>query len=196
MAFSGYLNAIPAEKTAEQDEIDTFYQLRIPNLEVLAVYKSIFKRYFEYTLDAEPTQVLLRGLLQGDIDLFGKYLKDYVLEAFSFFDFADREPERIYHAFMMGMLGHLYPTHTIRSNREVGLGRADMLIVPKDPEDRRGYVLEFKRADSPEGLEDSAREALLQIEERQYMAEMLAEGRQVQRLGIAFCGKQVKVLQG
>ncbi|HAA11067.1 MAG TPA: AAA family ATPase [Cytophagales bacterium] len=187
LVFSGYLYA----SFDRQEETKYYYQLRIPNKEVLAVYQTIFERYFEQTLDTQPTQEMLEGLLNGNIALFERYLKGYVLEAFSYYDLADDAPEKIYHAFMMGTLGYLFPTHKITSNREVGLGRADMLLIPKDADDRRGYVLEFKRAERAESLKATAQEALEQIEQRQYTAELLAEKRQVYAVGIAFFGKQV-----
>ncbi len=187
LTFSGYLNATLSRQVVTK----RYYTLRIPNLEVLSVYQTIFKRYFIKTIEIDNAHTLLNSLLNGNFDLFGQHLQAYVLKAFSYHDLPDDTPERVYHSFMMGTLGFLFFTHTITSNREMGLGRADMVIVPKDAADRRAYVLEFKKATSPEALNATAQEALQQIDQRQYTAQLQAEARHLYRLGIAFHGKQL-----
>jgi len=84
-------------------------------------------------------------------------------------------------------------SHAVRSNREVGLGRADVLIVPKSAGEP-GVVLEFKRRHGRKKLATCATEALRQIEDGLYATELEAAGANpIRRLGIAFQGKDVAV---
>ena len=68
---------------------------------------------------------MLKALLEGDIDVFGDIFSDYVMTAMSFFDTA-AEPEKVYHAFVMGLFLWLSPGYEIKSNRESGYGRYDI----------------------------------------------------------------------
>ena len=85
--------------------------------------------------------------------------------------------------------------YEIYSNQESGYGRYDISIEPKE-KDKIAFILEFKLAKSEEELEKKAKEALLQIEEKQYDVEMKQRGiKNILILGIAFCGKKVRVYQ-
>jgi hypothetical protein len=106
--------------------------------------------------------------------------------------------EAFYHAFMLGLLVSLEPSHLVRSNRESGLGRADLLLIPRQP-GQPGAVLEFKRQPWSEGrallsLPATAAAALRQIEERGYIAELEAAGAApIHRFGIGFAGREAWV---
>lgn len=79
------------------------------------------------------------------------------------------------------------------SNHESGYGRFDLGIFQKEKGIHR-LVMEFKVAEREADLEEKAREALAQIEERDYLAEFAAQGIEtVWRYGVAFCGKKVKL---
>ena len=79
----------------------------------------------------------------------------------------------------------------MRSNRESGLGRYDLVAVPKKTGE--GFLLEFKIAESEAALAAKAKEALAQIEDRQYLSGLDLDGRTMHHYGIAFCGKRVCV---
>lgn len=84
-------------------------------------------------------------------------------------------------------------TYIVESNRESGYGRFDLAIFPKDAA-KTGVVMEFKSADTKEQLQQKAKEALIQIEEKSYITEFSKRGIQkVWKYGIAFCGKNVCV---
>jgi hypothetical protein len=105
-------------------------------------------------------------------------------------------PERVYHAFVLGLLAHLEPEYRVRSERESGYGRSDVLIIPGRP-GRAGVVLELKRVleDQGESPEDALASALRQIEDRDYAAELRVAGADaVRKVAIAFAGKRVWVL--
>ncbi|GJM63670.1 PD-(D/E)XK nuclease domain-containing protein [Persicobacter diffluens] len=139
---------------------------------------------------------LLTSLLEQRQQTFANALSEYLKTSFSFFDIGKRRsvPEKIYHAFMLGLLAHLSREYHIRSNRESGYGRADLIIYPKDRDNPKGWVLEFKQKDADDKgtLEELAQEALAQIHEKEYLNEIHAHGHtEVMCLGIAFDGKEV-----
>ncbi|MCL5436598.1 MAG: PD-(D/E)XK nuclease domain-containing protein [Candidatus Dependentiae bacterium] len=96
------------------------------------------------------------------------------------------------------MLATLSKTHDIRSNRESGYGRYDVMLIPKD-HSKTGGIIEFKKARQrpQESLKTAVQNALKQIAERQYEIELRAMGlTKILKLGIAFKGKQSLVLVG
>ena len=83
--------------------------------------------------------------------------------------------------------------YLVKSNREGGTGRSDLYVKPLTRR-REAFVLEFKVAKKFRELEQKAREALLQIEDRQYVRELNDDGyEKVARFGIAFFGKDCVV---
>lgn len=150
---------------------------------------------------------LLKGgvIRAGDIRSMNVYMNKVAMAMFSYFDSGkkpsdDAQPERFYHGFVLGLLVDLADRYVVTSNRESGLGRYDVMLKPHDPEDA-AVILEFK-AREPDGektLEDTAREALAQIERQNYKASLEAEGIGVHRIytyGFAFEGKKVLIREG
>ena len=109
------------------------------------------------------------------------------------FDVPFEESEKIYHAFVLGLLVGLKDRYTIKSNREAGLGRYDVMLFPKNTQEL-GIVMEFKKVSPSEDLEQAAETALQQIDEKKYAHELISYGvSRVLTLGLAFKGKQVFV---
>ncbi|WP_419241780.1 PD-(D/E)XK nuclease domain-containing protein [Cardinium endosymbiont of Nabis limbatus] len=94
--------------------------------------------------------------------------------------------------FVLGMLASLGITHYIRSNRESGLGRYDLLLIPKK-EGLKALLLEFKQVRKEEELASSAKLALDQTQAQAYHTELLQypHVQEVIEVGIAFSGKSV-----
>lgn len=122
------------------------------------------------------------------------------LNTFSFFDSGNKpseetEPERFYHGFVLGMVVDLADRYTVRSNRESGYGRYDVIIKPLDKQEK-AFIFEFKvlnRDDDETVLEDTVANALRQIEQKEYAAELAAEGfapEKIRKYGFAFEGKR------
>ncbi|GJM64196.1 AAA family ATPase [Persicobacter diffluens] len=188
LLFSGYL-------TAEQRMDINTYELRIPNKEILSMFRIMLEDHVSAgTAQAGDTE-LMRSLLEQRGAIFEDELRKYVQTAFSYFDIGQEgNPEKVYHAFMLGLLAHLDKDYHIRSNREVGYGRADLYFYPKNPSNPKAWILEFKKKqiDDEGDLQSLAEEALQQIHSRNYEAEILAHGHtNIMRIGIAFKGKEV-----
>lgn len=128
------------------------------------------------------------------------FMNKVALNTFSFFDSGNKpseetEPERFYHGFVLGMVVDLADRYTVRSNRESGYGRYDVMIRPLDKQER-AFIFEFKvlnRDDDETVLEDTVANALRQIEQKEYAAELAAEGfapEKIRKYGFAFEGKR------
>jgi len=137
---------------------------------------------------------MLKALVEGDVELFGKFLRKVVAAVFSYHDFSG-EPEKVYHALVAGLLVWISDTHEIKSNRESGYGRYDISIIPHDPL-KIGYIIEFKAMDTEDGetVETAVKAALKQIEEKKYETELVEKGiKTIKKLAIVFNGKDVLV---
>lgn len=118
-----------------------------------------------------------------------------MVSSVSVFDVPAEESEKIYHAFVLGMLIGLKDQYEVKSNRESGLGRYDVMLIPKNVHNL-GIIMEFKKVGPFEeiDLESAVVSALKQIEDKKYAQELMDRG--VNRflyLGFAFKGKQVLI---
>lgn len=191
LLFSGYLTTVTSPPHHGLP-----YQLQIPNNEVMALYKSMVFEWFEKTIHQAKYQLLLKSLTSGDIDTFSKIFQEFIDSTVSVFDISQEESEKIYHAFVLGALLGLEGTYEVKSNRESGYGRYDVMLIPKSSQDL-GIIFEFKKV-SPyhdSELEPAVQAALRQIEEKNYAQELQDRGiKQILLLAIAFKGKKVAFL--
>ncbi|MCD8078243.1 MAG: ATP-binding protein [Lachnospiraceae bacterium] len=182
-------------------EKDDRYEIRLTNYEVREALCRLVKKWFAASYD-EYTD-FIRMLLAGNLEGMQRYMEKVTSQTFSYFDVGSgasesEQAEQFYHGFTLGLIADLNRTHILTSNRESGLGRYDVAIEPLDRE-KDGILIEFKVFDprKESTLEDTAKRALRQIEERQYEAELRAHGLKcVRRYGFAFRGKEVKILEG
>ncbi len=198
---SGYLKAEEVEYRGLIRE--PWYHLSITNLETAGMFSGMFKDWFGMTRTSYNRFV--KALLQGDVEAMNYYMNEVSLATFSFFDIGKEggrqsEPERFYHGFVLGLLADQAEQYEIRSNRESGFGRYDVMMIPKnrgglkDP----AFILEFKVRNPRKeaSLEETVQTALEQIETKQYDVELLARGikkEQIRHYGFAFEGKQVLI---
>ena len=183
MLFSGYLTI--------QEKIDNKnYILRLPNKEVKELFKDTFiERYFGR---GNKLIDLMEALTENRIEDYEETLQDILLKSVSYND-TKKGNEAFYHGFILGMSLYLEGEYIVKSNIESGLGRYDVSIEPKN-KDKRGYILEFKATDNIDKLEEISKEALKQIEEGKYSSTLKqTDTKEILYLGIAFCGKQIKV---
>jgi len=191
LVFSGYLKPV----NMVFQGIHPIYELAIPNLEVQAFYEDTLQIWVQQTVGHQQLQELLRSLTQADWKTFGKCLKDMVLSVLSYHDTAGKEPERVYHAFVLGLLTHLSDRYHIRSNRESGYGRYDVLMIPYQKE-TPGFIFEFKKIDRPDDNtpEEAMQSALQQIQVQDYATELRAQAvKQIWGIGVVVEGKQIWV---
>jgi hypothetical protein len=189
LLYSGYL-------TIDSVSHGNFCRLRIPNIEVEELYKSTILDWFERSLNEQKYRMLLTSLIAGDVDTFSQLFQEFVLCSASIFDVSGSEPEKIYHAFVLGMLIGLKDQYEVKSNRESGLGRYDVMLIPKDKH-ALGIIIEFKKIGpfKKMNIKAAASSALQQIEEKKYAQELL--DRNIERilyLAIVFEGKNVLIL--
>ena len=144
LLFTGYLKSREIPKNPDSDE--KYYELRIPNREVRLLYKNIIERWYNDTISRENYTVMLKALLTGDIKTFQKIFRAYVIESLSYFDVTKGQSERVYHAFVLGMLVSINDKYEVLSNRESGYGRYDVCIIPRDIS-KLGVIIEFKKLD-------------------------------------------------
>ena len=183
MLFSGYLTV---EEKIDQDN----YVLRLPNKEVRTLYrKTFFERYFGR---GSKLLYLMEDLTENRIDEYEERLQEILLTSVSYND-TKKGNEAFYHGLIMGMGLYLEGEYITKSNIESGLGRYDFVIEPKNKA-KRAYIMEFKSTDNIEKLEEVSKEALEQIENKKYDVSLKQNGvKDITYMGIAFCGKQIKI---
>jgi hypothetical protein len=193
LVFSGYLKA---EKHAIAATGQAVHRLSIPNREVRIVYADTFRLWMEHRMVGHggDLEVLTRSLLRGDAAGFERQLQAFATNLLSYHDAGAAGPENLYQGFIIGLLAVMEPTHLVRSNRESGAGRPDVLIRPRVP-GQPGVVLELKVARPGEkGLHAALGEALAQLADNDYAAELRAAGAMpVHAFAVAFDGKEVRV---
>jgi hypothetical protein len=194
LLMGGYLKQESERRNEGQEK--TYYSLSIPNKEVRATYTDMIDSYFSAKIENKKLEIMLKALIEGDIQLFEKMLRKVVAAIFSYHDFG-AEPEKVYHALVTGLLIWITNTHEIKSKRESGYGRYDIMIIPQDLR-QTGYVIEFKSVDKEdnETVETAVKAALDQIEAKQYETELIERGiKNIKKLAIVFSGKDVYVKQ-
>ena len=183
LLFSGYLTI---EEKIDQDN----YILRLPNKEV----KSLFRKTFIETYIARGSKLsfLMESLVENKIEDYEENLQEILLTSVSYND-TKKGNEAFYHGLIMGMGLYLEGEYITKSNIESGLGRYDFLVEPKN-KSKRAFIMEFKSTDSVEKLEEISKEALRQIEDKKYDISLKQNGiKEITYIGIAFCGKQIKI---
>jgi len=191
LVFSGYLKS----ESVGFSEDELIYDLTIPNREVRSFYRQTIRLWIQKTVGSQRLRDLLHSLTLADWKIFGKRLEEMVLSVLSYHDTAGDAPEQVYHAFVLGLLTHLSDRYIVRSNRESGYGRYDVLMIPRQV-DEPGFVFEFKKIDRPDEktVKEAMQSALQQIKVKQYAVELQAQGvKRIWGIGVVVDGKQVWV---
>lgn len=175
--------------------------VKLTNSEVTGLIRQLIRDWFGR--EKQGIHEFQKSLLRNDIDGMVHYLNRIALSCFSVFDTAagdeGLETERFYHGFILGLLVELEDRYVIRSNRESGFGRYDVMLWPIDPDCAdRAFILEFKIFDprKEKNLVQTAERALQQIRDRMYAEELKQMGIEEERismLGIGFRGKEAEI---
>ena len=178
---SGYLKVKSYQAYASDfGEWKEEYELELTNFEVKAMFRSMIRRWFGSV--GTDYGDFIRALLLGDAEAMNLYMNRVTQEMFGSFDTGRKlsdqaNPERFYHGFVLGLVVDLAGRYHIRSNRQSGFGRYDVMMEPKNQEDD-GIIIKFKVLESRKDktLEQAVENALKQIEERKYDTELIAGG--------------------
>lgn len=183
--FTGYLKKVKVRMNEDNEILIT---LAIPNEEIRLIYKNTILNWFDEGIKSRDLSKMYEAMLNGDALTFENELVELLTGSISFYD----AYENFYHGFLLGTLVNL-KRYIIKSNRETGKGRSDIII--KYP-NRRGaaIILELKVAKSFKEMSEKCDEALNQIEEKQYDAELLEEGyTNIVKYGITFYKKDCMI---
>ena len=193
---SGYLKPISVEGEGSK----AIYSLKLTNHEVRDSFDLLVRRWFEKS-DAYYGY-FVKALLEGNIDDMMDTLSEICEDMISSFDGSGKSaPENFYHGLVIGLLVELRGRYEIKSNRESGLGRYDVMLRPKDKKDN-AVIIEFKskrRSEKGKTLEELCDMALKQIEDKKYESELLSAGYdkdKIKKFAFAFEGKELLIKEG
>ena len=199
---SGYLKAVSIDVYIS-DEIIEIYKLAITNNETKSMFRAMIKEWFSDVYSEKKD--FFKALILGDVDAMNQYMNDIALETFSSFDVAGREnsrvrPENFYHGFVLGLMVEKRDDYIIKSNKESGFGRYDVMMIPRNVKTGNlpAMILEFKvmNSNKEKTLEETVSSALAQIEEKKYDTELINAGvkkENIRHYGFAFEGKKVLI---
>lgn len=179
------------------------YELSLTNLEVRGMFVSLIRQWFKGHV-REDYNNFITAMLLDDVGAMNDYMNRVALEVFSYFDTGTHPsksaPERFYHGFVLGLLVELADRYVLKSNRESGLGRYDIILEPRREEDD-AIIIEFKvfNARREAGLKETAENALKQIEMKRYETDLVDSGivrERIREYGFAFDGKKILIRAG
>ena len=183
LLFSGYLTI--DEKIGE--DYENVYTLRLPNREVKEFFK---QKFIDINFGESLFRNTMESLKKNKIEDFEKYLQNILLKSTSY---NDTKNEDFYHGLILGMTLFLDRDYYINSNKESGLGRYDVIIEPKN-KNNRGFILEFKVVKDEENLDKVSKNAIKQIIDEKYDTQLKERGiKDITLVGIAFLKKLLKV---
>ncbi len=185
LLVAGYLKI---DKVYPQFDGSYMCEVKIPNKEIYSVYgKEILIKSKRENIAIDIQQ----ALFINDIPSLEKLLKKYMEQSISYFDAAN---ESFYHGMMLGLLAIFSNKYKISSNKESGLGRFDIELVPINKLNP-GFIFEFKKVNNKANLEESANEALKQIDNMKYDQNMKNENvSKIIKIGIAFYKKEALIV--
>ena len=178
------------------------YSLKLTNYEVEQMFGTMIERWFGGA--DVPYNEFINAMLSGDIESMNEYMNRVTRGVISYFDTgktpSDEEPERFYHGLVLGLMVDQVDNYILNSNRESGFGRYDIMLEPIDKNNEKypGIVIEFKvfNQKKEDTLEETVENALRQIKEKDYDAELIKRGvkeENIYHYGFAFKGKEVLI---
>jgi hypothetical protein len=193
LAFSGYLTVV--KKISRET-----YELQIPNYEIKTVFQDLILNWLRTDLKIKHNLLIdtTKYLINNDLEKFEKGFKEIIGDTFSYFD-TNGEPENVYQSYVLGLLAIIGDDYIIKSNRESGNGRYDILLIPHD-KSNYGIIIEIKQisrepAEKQDNfnkrIDNKIKEAEKQIEQNKYYKELIDNKvKKNIKLPIVFAGKE------
>jgi hypothetical protein len=202
LLMSGYLKPT---STVINERGKIVCRLAIPNWEVKVLHCDIVEEWLNNGHKAGWYHSFLSYLLDGNVEKFTENFGEVLIRTISVHDLA-HNPEAFYHGFMLGLAAGIDQNkYEIKSNRESGLGRYDIAIIPKDIS-KPAVILEIKSVSPPKVpaknfpkvldslLARESKKALEQINRNQYAVDLVHKGIvNIVKVGLAFSGKEFKI---
>ena len=200
LTYSGYLtirNEISRKK----------YELAIPNYEIKTIFQDTILEWLED--DIKVRQSLLENtanyLITNKIAKFETGFKEIIGDTFSYYDTA-KNHEYVYHSYILGLLAIIGDDYIIKSNKESGDGRYDIILIPHD-KTKNGVVIEIKQIEKQQEKEnetdfnnrinDQIKIAINQIERNKYYKELIDNKIEIDKIikvPIVFAGKEPYII--
>ncbi len=194
---TGYLKVLDLKYVGERKR--KVYTLTLTNMEAQSIFENMVKGWFGGSTETYYNE-FINALLHDNVRKMNTFMNKVALNTFSSFDSGNKpsdqtEPERFYHGFVLGMVVNMADTYNVRSNRESGYGRYDVMLEPVD-KNGKAFIFEFKVLDPDEDeetLEDTLAAAHRQIAEKKYETELVSRGfapEKIRKYGFAFRGRE------
>ena len=178
--FTGYMKKVSERKEGK----DIYLTMCIPNMEIGSIYENQISGWFDEIVKGADRTELHQAVLSGDTDRIEDYVSDLLEKSISTFD----SKEGFYHGFFLSLL-YGVPRYSVRSNREEGNGRPDIVLYPNRPKDK-AIIFEVKVRKKFNEMEDGLEEAYRQIRDMRYEEGVLDDGYIGSvSYGICFCKK-------
>ena len=178
--FTGYMKRI----SERQDGEKIYATLTIPNREIRSIYDTQIRNWFDGIVKKTDFTSFRAAVLSGNTEEMGNFISELLMKSISVFD----SNEAFYHGFFVPLL-YGVPRYQVKSNREEGNGRPDVVLYPLRPKDP-AILFEIKIRKKYNEMEDGLIEAYRQIRDQKYEDGILEDGYAgVQSYGICFCKK-------
>ena len=168
--FTGYLKKMSERKDESGESL--YLSMAIPNTEIKTIYKNSISYWFEQRMKETDRGPLVRALETGDCEAAEDFINRQLADTISYYDYA----ENFYYGFMAGLLVNI-GGYSVKSNRESGNGRPDIVITELKFRGR-AMILELKVSETISGMEKKCEEGLAQIEKGNYAQPLLDDGHQ------------------
>ena len=125
--YAGYITFDREKGVPDSGEL----LLKLPNNEIMDVFQGLVDEIFKSHFSTDSIKDFIKALLNGDDTELQEILQDFVMASMSVYDFHHDEPEKSYHLFVLGMLVFIRDEYILRSNHESGMGKYDIMVIPK-----------------------------------------------------------------
>ena len=200
LTYSGYLTTQKEIRLGE-------YELVIPNYELKIIFKKTIIEWLE--TDIKVIKSLLQDtanyLITNKIAKFETGFKEITGDTFSYYDTA-KNHEYVYHSYILGLLAIIGDNYIIKSNKESGDGRYDIMLIPHD-KTKNGVVIEIKQVEKQKENEsdtdfinrinDQIKIAVNQIDRNKYYKELIDNKIEIDKIikvPIVFAGKEPYII--